>query len=95
MHHGVNQQYLDKNYGGILIVWDRLFRSFEPEVERPTYGITKQLTTFNPFRVGFHEWYAMGHDVRHASRLRDRIGHVLRPPGWAPAGAPTTTAVAA
>jgi sterol desaturase/sphingolipid hydroxylase (fatty acid hydroxylase superfamily) len=93
VHHGVNKQYLDKNYAGILIIWDRMFGTFEPEVERARYGITTQLTTYNPFRVGFHEWYAIGHDVRHATRLRDRVGHVLRPPGWTPA--PATTAVAA
>jgi sterol desaturase/sphingolipid hydroxylase (fatty acid hydroxylase superfamily) len=85
VHHGVNNQYLDKNYAGILIIWDRLLGTFEPEVERPRYGITKQLTTYNPLRVGFHEWYAIGHDVRHASRMRDRIGYVVRGPGWAPA----------
>ena len=90
VHHGVNKQYLDKNYAGILIIWDRMFGTFEPEVERPTYGITTQLTTYNPFRVGFHEWYVMGHDIRRASRLRDRVGHVLRPPGWAPASAGVT-----
>jgi sterol desaturase/sphingolipid hydroxylase (fatty acid hydroxylase superfamily) len=84
VHHGVNNQYLDKNYAGILIIWDRLLGTFEPEVERPEYGITTQLTTYNPFRVAFHEWYAMGHDVRHATRLRDRVGHVLRGPGWRP-----------
>jgi sterol desaturase/sphingolipid hydroxylase (fatty acid hydroxylase superfamily) len=88
VHHGVNDQYLDKNYAGILIVWDRMFGTFEPEVERPRYGITHQLTTFNPLRVGFHEWYVMGHDVRHATRLRDKVGYVLRNPGWQPAGAP-------
>ena len=85
VHHGVNNQYLDKNYAGILIVWDRMFGTFEPEVERPRYGITKQLTTFNPFRVAFHEWYSMGHDVRNASRFRDRVGYVLGNPGWRPA----------
>jgi sterol desaturase/sphingolipid hydroxylase (fatty acid hydroxylase superfamily) len=84
VHHGRNQQYLDKNYGGILIVWDRLLGTFEPEVERVEYGITKNLTTYNPLRVGFHEWYAMGHDVRHSATWRARIGHVLRGPGWQP-----------
>ncbi|HSN07272.1 MAG TPA: sterol desaturase family protein, partial [Candidatus Angelobacter sp.] len=61
--------------------------TFEPEVERPQYGITTQLTTYNPFRVAFHEWYAMAHDVRAATGLRARVGHVLRGPGWRPAPA--------
>jgi sterol desaturase/sphingolipid hydroxylase (fatty acid hydroxylase superfamily) len=95
VHHGVNDQYLDKNYAGIFIVWDRMFGTFEPEVERPRYGITKQLTTFNPFRVGFHEWYVMGHDVRHATRFRDKVGYVLRNPGWQPSSTTATTASAA
>lgn len=85
VHHGVNNHYLDKNYAGILIIWDRLLGTFEPEVERPRYGITTQLTTYNPLRVGFHEWCSIGHDVRQASHLRDRVGYVLRGPGWAPA----------
>ena len=92
VHHGVNDQYLDKNYAGIFIVWDRMFGTFEPEVERPRYGITKQLSTFNPFRVGFHEWYVMGHDVRHATRFRDKVGYVLRNPGWQPSAAATSAA---
>jgi len=94
VHHGVNDQYLDKNYAGIFIVWDRMFGTFEPEVERPRYGITKQLSTFNPFRVGFHEWYVMGHDVRHATRFRDKVGYVLRNPGWQPSASPAATSAA-
>jgi len=89
VHHGVNNQYLDRNYAGILIIWDRLLGTFEPEAERPRYGITTQLTTFNPFRVAFHEWYLLGHDVRHAGRFRDRVGYLLRSPGWSPATVPS------
>ena len=89
VHHGVNNQYLDRNYAGILIIWDRLLGTFEPEAERPRYGITTQLTTFNPFRVAFHEWYLLGHDVRHAGRFRDRVGDLLRSPGWSPATVPS------
>lgn len=85
VHHGRNAAYLDRNYAGILIVWDRVFGTFEAEVERPEYGITKNLTTYNPLRVAFHEWYALGHDVRHTSRWGDRAGYLLRGPGWAPA----------
>jgi sterol desaturase/sphingolipid hydroxylase (fatty acid hydroxylase superfamily) len=84
VHHGVNRQYIDKNYAGILIVWDRLFGTFEAEVERPRYGITTQLTTYNPFRVAFHEWHAMGHDMRRASSFVDAMRYAVRPPGWAP-----------
>jgi len=85
VHHGVNKQYIDKNYAGILIIWDRLFGSFEAEVERPRYGITTQLTTYNPFRVAFHEWYAMGHDMRQTPSFVDKMRYAVKPPGWAPA----------
>jgi sterol desaturase/sphingolipid hydroxylase (fatty acid hydroxylase superfamily) len=85
VHHGANQQYLDKNYGGILIVWDKLFGSFEPELRRIKYGLTKNISTYNPLRVGYHEFAAIARDVRGARRWRDRAGHVFHRPGWSPA----------
>ena len=88
VHHGINPQYLDRNYGGILILFDRWFGSFEPEVERPVYGITKQLDSFNPLRVATHEYAAIWRDVRAATTWRDRAGYVLRGPGWQPADRP-------
>ena len=86
VHHGVNEQYLDRNYGGILIVWDRLFGTHEPEGERVRYGLTTQLRTFRPVRVAFHEYIAMWHDLRRAPRWRDKLGIVFRGPGWTPPG---------
>ncbi|MCW2600388.1 MAG: sterol desaturase [Frankiales bacterium] len=85
VHHGVQQQYLDRNYGGILIVWDRLFGTFEPEGERVRYGLTKNLETSNPLRVATHEYVALWQDLRTATSWRDRLGHTLRGPGWSPA----------
>lgn len=87
VHHGSNQAYLDRNYGGILIVWDRLFRTFEPEGERVHYGLTKNIGTHNPLRVAFHEFAAIGRDVRDAAGVRDRLGYLFGPPGWSPKGA--------
>ena len=84
VHHGSNHQYLDKNYGGILIVWDRLFGTWEPEGERVRYGLTKQLSTFNPVRVAFHEYIALARDVRAARGLRTKLAVALRGPGWTP-----------
>lgn len=84
VHHGSDDEYLDRNYGGVFIVWDRLFGSFTPEGKRPTYGLTKNIETFNPMRVAFHEWTAIGHDVRHASGWRERVGYAFGPPGWQP-----------
>ncbi|MFJ5534843.1 sterol desaturase family protein [Streptomyces sp. NPDC093261] len=84
VHHGSNRVYLDRNYGGILIVWDRLFRTFEPEGERAVYGLTRNIDTYNPLRVAFHEYAAAWRDVRGARRWRDRAGYLFGPPGWSP-----------
>ena len=82
VHHGSNGRYLDKNYGGIFIVWDRMFGTFEEEKERVLFGLTKNITTYNPFRIGFHEYAAILRDVRKARTLREVHGYVLGPPGW-------------
>jgi hypothetical protein len=80
----MNHQYLDKNYAGILIIWDRMFGTYEPEGERVKYGLTTQLTTFHPVRVAFHEYIALAHDVRAARGLRTKAQILLRGPGWRP-----------
>ncbi|GAA4250709.1 sterol desaturase family protein [Dactylosporangium darangshiense] len=85
VHHGANQEYLDRNYGGILIIWDRIFGSFEPERAPVQYGLTKNIGTYNPLRVATHEYTAIWHDVRAATRLRDRLRFVFGRPGWQPA----------
>src|SRR3712207_3912791 len=82
--HGSTREYLAKNYGGILIVWDRLFGTWEPEDERVRYGLTKQLRTFNPVRVAFHEYIALWHDLRAARGWRLRFNLLFRGPGWTP-----------
>ena len=84
VHHGMDEQYLDKNYGGILIVWDRLFGSFQPETFRPHYGLTKQVDTYNIWKLQTHEYVAIARDVRAAHRWRDRLGFIFGPPGWEP-----------
>jgi sterol desaturase/sphingolipid hydroxylase (fatty acid hydroxylase superfamily) len=81
VHHGRNAQYLDKNYGGIFIVWDRLFGSFEPEGERVRYGLVKNLDTYNPFRIAFGEWAAMIGEVTHARSWRAAWTAIAAPPG--------------
>ncbi len=84
VHHGSNPRYLDKNFGGIFIIWDRLFGTFEREDEPVVYGLTKNIDTYNPLRIAFHEWRAMFRDVRAARRWRDKIGCLLGPPRWRP-----------
>jgi sterol desaturase/sphingolipid hydroxylase (fatty acid hydroxylase superfamily) len=83
VHHGSNRQYLDRNHGSILIVWDRLFGTFEPEDEPVVYGLTKNIETFNPARVATHEHVDMLHDVARSTTWRDRLSYVARGPGWA------------
>ncbi len=84
VHHGTNDRYLDRNYGGILIIWDRLFGTFEPESEHAVYGLTKNIGTYNPVRVAFHEYAAVWRDVRRAHGLHDKLGHLFGGPGWQP-----------
>ncbi len=85
VHHGMDPEYLDKNYGGILIIWDRLFGTFQPETFRPHYGLTKPVNTYNLWTLQTREYVAIAHDVRAATRWRDRLGYLFGPPGWEPA----------
>ena len=84
-HHGSQDQYLDKNYGGILIIWDRLLGTFEPEGERVRYGLTTNIETYNPVKVAFHEYGAIWRDVKRATSWRARLGYLFGGPGWQPA----------
>jgi sterol desaturase/sphingolipid hydroxylase (fatty acid hydroxylase superfamily) len=85
VHHGSNRQYLDRNHGSILIVWDKLFGTFEPEDEPVRYGLTKNIHTFDPRRVATHEYRDIAADVMASTTWADRLGYVLRSPGWAAA----------
>ncbi|MBX3162259.1 MAG: sterol desaturase family protein [Deltaproteobacteria bacterium] len=90
VHHGKNVLYLDKNHGGILIVWDRLFGTFAREDERVVYGLTTDLHTFHPLRIGFHEIAAIARDVARAPSVSAALGYVLAPPGWSHDGSTKT-----
>jgi sterol desaturase/sphingolipid hydroxylase (fatty acid hydroxylase superfamily) len=90
VHHGKNVPYLDKNHGGILIIWDRLFGTFAREDERVVYGLTKDIDTFNPLRIGFHEVAAIGRDVARAPTVGAKLGYVFAPPGWSHDGSTKT-----
>jgi sterol desaturase/sphingolipid hydroxylase (fatty acid hydroxylase superfamily) len=89
VHHGMDPQYLDKNYAGIFIVWDRMFGSFQPETARPHYGLTKPVNTFNIWKLQTREYVAIARDVRSAGSWRNRLGYVFGPPGWEPAMPPS------
>ena len=83
VHHGVNRQYLDRNHGSILILWDRLFGTFEREDERVVYGLTTNIDTYNPVTIATHEWRDIARDVAGAVTWRERWSFLLRGPGWA------------
>ena len=84
VHHGSNKQYHDKNYGGILCIWDKLFSSFEPEVETVRYGVTERMDSSNLIVVNFRDLYRLCLDVLKARNLKNAVGFFLAPPGWKP-----------
>jgi sterol desaturase/sphingolipid hydroxylase (fatty acid hydroxylase superfamily) len=84
VHHGRNKQYIDKNFGGVLIIFDRLFGTFEDEVEKVDYGIpTRQPTSYNFITLNFHEFVDMWKDVMKPGPLLQRLKHIWAPPEWA------------
>ncbi len=83
VHHGANPRYIDRNHGSILIVWDKLFGTFEPESESVTYGLTKNIETFDPARIATHEHRDILRDVASSTSWRERLSFVVRGPGWA------------
>jgi sterol desaturase/sphingolipid hydroxylase (fatty acid hydroxylase superfamily) len=94
VHHGSNRQYLDRNHGSILILWDRLFGTFEEEDERVVYGLTRNIKTYNPLRIASHEWRDIAMDIADAETWSDRWSFLLRGPGWAYARRPSPLRVA-
>jgi alkylglycerol monooxygenase len=86
-HHAVNDRYLDKNYGGVLILWDRLFGTFveEDDTDPPVYGTRSPLRSWNPLWANAEVYWKTGVDAWHARRWRDKLLIWLKPPGWRPA----------
>lgn len=84
VHHSSEIRYLDKNYAGILIIWDRLFGTFTDEDNSafPVYGITKNINTNNLLKITFHEVQNIIDDIKRASSLKDKINYVFQSPGW-------------
>ena len=83
VHHASNLRYLDRNHAGTLIIWDRLFGTFEPEdaAEPPIYGLTRNIDTYNPVRIAFHEWWDIARDLRSARDLERGVAFRLRTSG--------------
>jgi sterol desaturase/sphingolipid hydroxylase (fatty acid hydroxylase superfamily) len=95
VHHGTNPRYLDANYAGTLIIWDKIFGTFIPESsdEKPRFGIIKNLKTFNPVMIALHEWIGIAKDLAGARSLKEVGGYLFGPPGWSPDGSRMTSSM--
>ena len=82
VHHGRDAAYIDKNYGGVLIIWDRLFKSFKAEEASPKYGTVKKIDSHNPFVIPFFEWRGLLKDIKKVAGLHTLICYLFKPPGW-------------
>lgn len=93
VHHATNPRYLDRNYAGVFIVWDKWLGTFEPERDddRPRYGLVKNLGSFNILWAATHEWIGIAKDVWHAPDWRARLNYMIRPPGWSHDGSRDTS----
>ncbi|HMS79558.1 MAG TPA: sterol desaturase family protein [Burkholderiaceae bacterium] len=93
VHHAADVEYLDANYGGVLLVFDRLFGTYVAERDdlKPRYGLVVPLRSHNPVTIAFFQWVALARDLRRARGVRDALGYLFGPPGWAPDGAGETT----
>lgn len=95
VHHATNADYLDSNYAGVFIIWDRMFGTFvqEEKDNPPQYGIVRNLGTFNPIKIATHEWVGIFKDLLTARSLREVWGYTFGPPGWTPDGSRRTSAM--
>ncbi|TVR82048.1 MAG: sterol desaturase family protein [Saprospirales bacterium] len=91
VHHSSDIKYLDKNHAGVLIIWDRMFGTFVEEEERPKYGLTNNINTYNPLRIAFHEWSDIFKDIRTAPGPLAAWMYLFGPPGWSHDGSRKTT----
>lgn len=84
VHHGSNRQYWDKNYAGILIIWDRMLGTFEPEVEKVRYGISESLNSNNPIKVFFHGITRLFRKLKKVDGFKNKLLVFIKPPDWMP-----------
>ena len=86
VHHGCDDKYIDRNYGGITVIWDQLFGTYQAEEETPRYGLKRDFDSRNPLAVWFSELPGLWRDVRGARSWGEAWRFMMRPPGWAPEG---------
>lgn len=84
VHHGSNRKYLDKNYGGVLMIWDKLFGTFQREEEKVKYGLTRNINTYNPIKINFVEYGNIWKDVRQCRTLSDKMKIIFGNLVWKP-----------
>jgi sterol desaturase/sphingolipid hydroxylase (fatty acid hydroxylase superfamily) len=84
VHHGSDPKYIDRNHAGTLIIWDKLFGTFQREEEEPVYGITAPLRSWDPLTANFHYWGDLFHLARRCRSLKDKVLVFIKPPGWRP-----------
>src|SRR5690606_6677178 len=84
VHHGRDPKYIDKNHAGSLIIWDRMFGTFQKEEEKPTYGITRPLNSWNPIYANVSHYIQMKDDLLRIPKWSDRIRYLFKKPGWLP-----------
>ena len=84
VHHARNPEYIDKNHAGTLIIWDKLFGTFVPEKERPQYGITRPLKSWNPLWANFAHYAAIYEDMKSVPGIKDKLRLLVKKPGWLP-----------
>lgn len=82
VHHSSDAEYLDKNYGAILIIWDKFFGTYKEEDHKPVYGLTQNIDSYNPVTVVTHEWKKIFNDLKKSNSLKDRFHYLFNPPGW-------------
>ena len=80
VHHGANKQYIDKNYGNLLIIWDKIFGTFEPEHEKVEYGLVNNVNTFNPVKITFMAWQEIFSDMKKSQNLKEALNCFFGPP---------------
>lgn len=91
VHHSSNVEYLDKNHAGTLIIWDKIFGTFQEEIFKPKYGLTNDIKSFNPFVIAFHEWKNIFRDLKKSRNIKDRLHYFFKAPGWSHDGTTKTT----
>ena len=84
VHHASNPRYLDRNHAGVLIIWDKIFGTFSPEInsDPPVYGLTKNISSYNPLYVASHEYGSIWKDIKKAERWSDKLKYIFYAPGW-------------